>query len=139
MGVLNINVLPGVTSSVNFQGGQGPATLTYHGTGSAVLVAGQQNSDLEGGLGSSILTGGPGDDTITLGHGANTVMAKGGHNTIFVNAPVSADGTINSGTDPGNSLVILSDGTTQNITRHDIRRKWTWPSRLSAAIRPSTS
>ena len=113
---LTINVLPGVTSSVNFHGGEGPATLTYHGTGSAVLVAGDENSDLEGGLGPSRLSGGDGDDTITLGHGTNIVSGGGGHNTIFVDAPISGDGTIDAGTNPGNSLVLLSDANTQNIS-----------------------
>ena len=116
LGALSINVLPGVTASVNFQGGEGPATLTSHGTGSAVLVAGQQDSDLEGGLGNNILTGSDGNDIITLGPSTNTVTGGGGHNTIFVNTPIKADGTISAGTIPGNSLVLVGDATTQNIS-----------------------
>jgi hypothetical protein len=115
LGSLEINVLPGVTSNVDFRGGQGPARLTYRGTGNAVLYAGNEASDLEGGWGDSELHGGPGDDTITLGHRANTVTGGAGHNTIVVQSPVSANGSIDAGTSGGNSLVILGDNTTREI------------------------
>ena len=115
LGSLEINVLPGVTSNVDFHGGLGPARLTYRGTGNAVLYAGTEASDLEGGWGDSELHGGAGDDTITLGHRANTVTGGEGHNTIVVQSPVSADGTIDAGTTGGNSLVILGDNTTRQV------------------------
>jgi hypothetical protein len=115
LGSLEINVLPGVTSNVDFRGGLGPARLTYRGTGNAVLYAGNEASDLEGGWGDSQLHGGAGDDTITLGHRANTVTGGDGHNTIVVQSPVSADGSIDAGTDGGNSLVILGDNATREI------------------------
>lgn len=86
VGTLTIIVQPGVTSDVDFDGGQGAAFLTYLGSGVANLTGGTLASELIGGSGPSILTGGAGDDTIILGSNTNTVDAAGGHNTVILSA-----------------------------------------------------
>jgi hypothetical protein len=118
LGNLTIDVLPGVTSNVDFEGGTGHAELSYHGSGSSRLKAGELASELIGGLGDSILIGGPGDDTISLGHGLNTVTGGAGSNTIIVNAPTTQGGTIVGGDTDNSTLVVLSG---PNTTAIDVR------------------
>ena len=116
LGNLSITVLPGVTSNVNFTGGQGTARLDYRGSGNATLVAGNLDSELQGGLGFNQLFGGAGNDIITLGHSGNIVHGGGGQNTIIVDAPVTAAGDIIAGDAANNSLIVIGDQTTQLIT-----------------------
>ncbi len=112
VGQLTINVLPGVTSNVNFVGGVGAANLTYLGIGTANLTGGALASTLIGGSGTSVLTGTAGDDTIILGSGVNTVNAGGGHNTVIAAAPILQNSTISGGTGPHNDLKIAASATT---------------------------
>lgn len=107
IGELTIMVMPGVTSNVNLTGGQGPAFLSYRGSGAGTLVAGATGSTLIGGPGSNTLFGAAGNDTIILGSGANTVDGGAGQNTIIVKAPISQNGTINGGATADNTLQIL--------------------------------
>lgn len=116
IGKLEIIVQPGVTSSVDFTGGQGAADLTYFGTGTAKLTGGVLASTLKGGTGPSILVGGPSDDTIILGSGTNTVDAAGGDNTVIVTTPVYQNSTISGGTTGHNNLRILTSPTTTAIS-----------------------
>jgi len=112
VGQLTINVLPGVTSNVDFVGGLGAANLTYQGTGTASLTGGALASTLIGGSGASVLTGAAGDDTIILGSGVNTVNAGGGHNTVIAAAPIFQNSTISGGTASHNDLKVVASATT---------------------------
>ncbi len=116
VGTLVINVLPGVTSSVYFVGGQGEATLSYRGTGDAELHSGVLASDLTGGGGANVLVGGDGDDTIVLGSGSNNVNGGGGHNTIVVEAPILQNAVVSGGSNGNNSLQILGNPETAAIS-----------------------
>lgn len=116
VGTLTIIVQPGVTSDVDFDGGQGAAFLTYLGSGIANLTGGALASELIGGSGPSILTGGAGDDTIILGSNTNTVDAAGGHNTVILSAPIYQPSTISGGTGFNNELKIIANATTTGIT-----------------------
>ncbi len=116
VGTLTILVQPGVTSDVDFDGGQGAAFLTYLGSGAANLTGGLIGSTLVGGSGPSILTGGPGDDTIILGSHTNVVDAAGGHNTVILSAPIYHPSTISGGTGFNNELQIIANATTTGIT-----------------------
>ena len=117
LGDLNINVLPQVTSNVDLEGGDGMATLTYSGSGAALLKAGQEDSELVGGSGNNNFIGGPGNDTIALGSAGNFVGAGAGDNTIIITTPMTQDGLIVGGTDEGNNtIVVLAGDGTQSIS-----------------------
>ena len=107
IGFLTIDVMPDVTSNVNFAGGSGAALLNYRGKGTATLTGGALASTLIGGPGTNVLNGGVGNDTIILGSGANTVNGGGGHNTIIVKAPIAQNGTIVGGSSQDNTLQIF--------------------------------
>ncbi len=109
IGNLIIDVLPGVTSDVHFEGGTGHAELMYEGAGIAYLKAGALDSALTGGLGNNTLIGGPGNDTISLGHAGNTVVGGAGENTIIVNAPTTQGGSVVGG-DTANNMLVVSAG-----------------------------
>ena len=113
VGDLIINVLPQVTSAVDLEGGDGKATLTYSGSGTAYLQAGQEDSELNGGSGSNTLIGGPGDDTLVLGSATNVVGGGGGNNTVVITTPMVQGGLIFGGSDEGNNtfVVLAGDGT----------------------------
>ncbi|MFO0911592.1 MAG: MBG domain-containing protein [Pirellulales bacterium] len=116
LGELIVNVLPGVTSDVKIVGGSGAANLAYWGTGTAELRGGLLASTLSGGKGSNVLIGGADDDTIVLGSGTNTVDGRAGHNTIVVDAPVLQSATVSGGDSPDNSLQILGNPNTFEIS-----------------------
>ena len=116
IGFLTINVMPEVTSNVNFVGGQGAALLNYRGKGTATLTGGALDSTLIGGTGTNVLNGGAGNDTIILGSGANTVHGGGGHNTIIVKAPITQNGTIVGGTGQDNTLQIIGSLNTVGVS-----------------------
>lgn len=116
VGTLNIIVQPGVTSDVDFDGGQGAAFLTYLGTGIADLTGGVLASELTGGSGPSILTGRAGNDTIILGSDVNTVNAGGGNNTVIAKAPIRKNSVISGGIGGHNFLKVIASPTTTAIT-----------------------
>jgi len=109
IGNLLIDVLPGVTSDVHFEGGSGHAELMYEGLGIAYLKAGALDSALTGGIGNNTLIGGLGNDTISLGHAGNTVTGGAGNNTIIVNAPTTQGGSVVGG-DTSNNMLVVSAG-----------------------------
>ncbi len=92
VGTLTILVQPGVTSDVDFDGGQGAAFLTYLGSGVANLTGGLLSSN------------------------TNAVDAAGGHNTVILSAPIYHPSTISGGTGLNNELQIIANATTTGIT-----------------------
>lgn len=114
-GDLTIDVLPGVTSAVHLEGGQGAADFVDSGSGAAYLKAGLLDSYLGGGSGNNTLIGQGGADTIVLGSAGNIVTGGGGSNTIIVNAPTTQGGTISGGDDDDNTLVVTADASTADV------------------------
>ncbi len=94
VGDLTVDVQQGVETDASFGGGQGRAFLTYSGTGSAELTAGEQNSTLIGGFGENTLLGGDGDDQLVGGSGGNLIEGYGGNNTIVVRVPTTGQNLI---------------------------------------------
>ncbi len=87
-GNLDVEVQPGVTSSVDLEGGTGAADLDYYGTAAAYLKAGEEDSDLVvDGPGNSTFVGGPGNDMIQLGSGGTSVTGGAGANTVIITTP----------------------------------------------------
>jgi RTX calcium-binding nonapeptide repeat (4 copies) len=81
---LTIEVLEGVTSPVNLYGGSGKANLSYAGSATANLHAGQGDSVLVGGSGSNRLEGYGGTNTLVGGSSGATYIAGPGKNNIVV-------------------------------------------------------
>jgi hypothetical protein len=118
VGDLTINVLPDVTSDVHLEGGLGKAILTYSGSGTAYLKAGDDDSELTGGSGNNILLGGDGDDTMILGSAGNVVGGGAGNNTVVITTPMTQAGLIAGGTDPNasNTVAVVAGPNTTSIS-----------------------
>jgi hypothetical protein len=126
VGDLTVNVMPGVEANVvvnnapdpldtTYTGpytNRGHAYLTYSGTGTARLTAGQLDSTLSGGPGTSFLYGGAANDTFVTGQGTSFISDDAGDNLIIDQAP-SGDITLSSSSSAYNTLkVIAGTGTT---------------------------
>ncbi len=89
--------------------------LTYAGSGTAQLTAGQLDSTLWGGTGGNTLVGGPGKDMLILGSGFNSVVDNAGDNLIV--DPACRSGiSFTSSTNAYNTLKIVAAPTTTEIS-----------------------
>ncbi len=106
-----IDVQDGVTSSATLSGGYGHADLTYSGTGTASLTAGDLSSRLVGGAGTSYLNGGDGGDELVGGTGRlNFIHGGTGKNTVVIQAPpdgVTAQDIVQAGPSGDNTLLVV--------------------------------